>query len=93
VQAILPAIVYLLCFATSLACAWLLAGSYRRSGARLLLWSALCFAFLAANNLLVVVDLLLLPDVDIRLGRLLLSLVAVGLLLFGFIWDLEDEGR
>jgi len=93
VQATLPAIVYLLCFATSSACAWLLAASYRRSRARLLLWSALCFTFLAANNLLVVVDLLLLPETDFRLARLLLALAAVGVLLFGFIWDLEDEGR
>jgi len=93
VQATLPAIVYFLCFATSLVCAWLLASSYKRSGARLLLWSALCFAFLAANNLLVIVDLLLLPQADFRLGRLLLSLAAVGVLLFGFIWNVEDEGR
>ena len=90
-QELLPAIVYFLCFATSSACAWLLGSSYRRSRARLLLWSALCFLFLAANNLLVIVDLLLLPQVDIRLGRLLLSLAAVGALLFGCIWDLEEE--
>lgn len=87
----LPAIVYLLCFGTSSACAWLLAVSYRRSGARLLLWSALCFLFLALNNILVIVDLLLLTDRDLRIGRLLLSLAAVSLLLFGFIWDLEEE--
>lgn len=90
-HALLPAIVYLLCFATSSACAWLLGRSYRRTGARLLMWSALCFLLLAANNLLLIVDLLLLPDVDLRLGRLLLSLAAVGVLLFGFVWDLEEE--
>jgi hypothetical protein len=87
----LPATVYFLCFATSSACAWLLASGYRRSGARLLLWSALCFFFLAANNLLVMVDLLVLPQIDMRIARLLLSLAALSLLLFGFIWDLEEE--
>jgi hypothetical protein len=91
VQALFPAIVYLLCFATSAACAWLLARSYRRSGARLLLWSGLCFVFLAANNLLLVLDLLVLPQVDMRVARLLLSLAAVAVLLFGFVWDLEEE--
>ncbi|MBA3525752.1 MAG: DUF5985 family protein [Pseudomonadota bacterium] len=86
-----PAIVYLLCFLTSSACAWMLGRSYRRSQARLLLWSSLCFFFLAANNLVLVVDLLVIPGNDLRLGRLLFALAAVATLLFGFIWDLEKE--
>ncbi|HEY0131553.1 MAG TPA: DUF5985 family protein [Allosphingosinicella sp.] len=85
-----PASVYLLCFMTSAACAILLTRSYRRTGARLLFWSGLCFLFLAANNLVVIFDLLLLPEVDFRLARYLLALAALGVLLFGFIWDLED---
>jgi len=85
-----PASVYLLCFLTSAACAALLARSYRRTRARLLLWSALAFLFLAANNLAVVLDLLVLPAADFTLARLLLSLAAVAVLLFGFIWDRED---
>ena len=87
---IFSAAVYLLCFLTSAACAVLLARSYRRTSARLLLWSALCFLFLAANNLVVILDLLMLPTVDFRLTRLVLALAAVGVLLFGFIWDVED---
>ena len=85
-----PASVYLLCFLTSAACALLLTRSYRRTGARLLFWSGLCFLFLAANNLVVIFDLLLIPDVDFRLIRHSLALLALGVLLFGFIWDLED---
>jgi len=85
-----PAAVYTLCFLTSSACAWLLARSYWRTGTRLLLWSALCFLFLAANNLVVIVDLIVLPTFDFRLARHLLSLAALGLLLFGFIWDREE---
>jgi hypothetical protein len=85
-----PTAVYLLCFLTSAACALLLARSYRRAGARLLFWSALCFLFLAANNLLVIFDLLVLPEADFRLPRYLFALAAVGVLLFGFIWDLEE---
>lgn len=85
-----PAAVYLLCFLTSSACAILLVRSYRRAGARLLFWSGLCFLFLAANNLVVIVDLLLIPDIDFRLVRHLLALAALIVLLFGFIWDLEE---
>ncbi len=88
---VFPSAVYLLCFATSAACAVLLARNYFRTRARLLLWSALCFLLLAANNLVVVVDLLLIPHVSLSLPRILLSLGAVSVLLFGFIWDLERD--
>ena len=85
-----PAAVYTLCFLTSAACAVLLARSYRRTGMRLLLGSGLCFVFLAANNLVVMVDMLIVPGSDLRLPRLLLALAAVCVLLFGFIWDREE---
>ena len=86
----LPAAVYILCFVTSGACAWLLARNYKRTGTRLLMWSALCFACLALNNGVVFIDALVLPDVDLAIPRLSLSLAAVAVLLFGFIWDLEQ---
>ena len=86
-----PTLVYALCFLTSSACALLLARNYRRTRARVLLWSALCFVLLALNNFVVILDMLLIPTVDFRLVRLLLSLGAVGVLLFGFVWDLEEE--
>lgn len=86
-----PTIVYVLCLATSVACTWLLSRTYRRTGTRLLFWSALCFAFLALNNLFVILDLLVLADVDLRLVRVLLSLAAVGVLLFGFVWTLGER--
>lgn len=85
-----PTAVYLLCFLTSAACAALLVRSYRRTGTRLLLWSSLCFTCLAINNLLVVIDLLLLPKWDFRLLRQAFLLLGVGTLLYGFIWDRED---
>ena len=85
-----PALVYLLCFLTGTACALLLFRNYRRTGARLLLWSALCFLLLAANSFLVILDLLVIRSIDFRLLRHLLSMGAVGVLLFGFIWDLEE---
>ena len=84
--------VYILCFIASAACAVLLARSYRRSGARLLLWTCLCFLALAGNNLTLVADLIVYPGSDLKLARLSFSLVAASVMLFGFIWDLEEQG-
>ena len=86
-----PAAVYILCFLTSSACAFLLARSYARTHARLLFWSALCFLFLALNNLAVIVDILILPDLSFSVTRVALSLIAVLLLLFGLIWEREER--
>jgi hypothetical protein len=88
---IFPGAVYLLCFLTSSACAFLLARSWWRTRARLLFWSALCFLFLALNNLAVIMDLLVLPDQNFSILRVALSLSAVSLLLFGLIWGADDE--
>ena len=85
-----PTAVYILCFLTSGTCAYLLARNYRRTGARLLMWSALCFGFLALNNLVVFIDMLVLPAANLAVPRLAFSLAAVAVLLFGFIWDMED---
>lgn len=87
---IFPVAVYLLCLLTSAACAWLLGSSYRQNGTRLLLWSSIAFAFLAANNLVLVLDLVVWPDIDLQLVRLSLSFAAVSSLIWGFIWEVED---
>lgn len=84
-----PTLVYTLCFATSTLCAYLLGRSFRRTRSRLLFWSAVCFGLLAGVNFVVVFDMLVYPEIDFRPVRLWLSLVAVAVLLFGFIWD-ED---
>jgi len=88
---LVPAIVYILCFVTSPACAWLLGKTWHRTRAPLLFWSALCFVLLAGNNLFLILDMLVFPDVDLRLVRSLLSLGAVAVLLFGFIWSQGEE--
>ena len=88
---IFPAVVYILCFLTSAACAWLLGRSYRRNGTPLLLWSSICFAFLAANNLALTLDLLVFLSLDLRTFRLLLALAAVVSLIWGFVWELGGE--
>lgn len=81
--------VYLLCAVTSLACAGLLLRGYLRSRVRLLLWSSLCFVGLALNNVLLVLDLVILPESDLSLLRNLPALVGLALLVFGLVWEAE----
>lgn len=87
----LPGIVYTLCLLTSAICAGLLWRTWRRTRAPLLFWSALCFVLLAGNNLFVILDLLVIEAIDFRVVRLLFSLGAVAVLIFGFIWRLEER--
>ena len=74
---IFPTAVYTLCFLTSALCAVLLGRSYFRTRARLLLWSALCFVLLALNNFVVVLDMLVVRDADLRLLRHLFAAAGV----------------
>ena len=84
-------IVFLLCIVTSVACMWLLFRGWLRTQTRLLFWSALCFVFLAINNLLVFIDTIIFPgpQVDLRPFRLAASLAAVLVLAWGLIWEAE----
>jgi hypothetical protein len=84
-------VVYILCAVTSLACAILLGRAYRRSGTRLLLWSCLCFTGLFLNNVLLIVDTSMSPNVDLLVLRQIPALLGVALLLYGLIW--EGSGR
>ena len=82
-------LVYATCFLTSAGCAWLLLSSYRRHRQGLLLWSAFCFCLLAFNSLLVFIDIILLPNVSLLSLRLATNLLAVSVLLYGFVWESE----
>jgi hypothetical protein len=84
-----PAFVYLLCVATSTVCAFLLIRSYRCSRAKLLLWSALCFIGLALSNLLLFLDAVIFPQVDLLMLRQTSTLAGVAALLYGFIFESE----
>ena len=82
------ALIYTLCALTSITCFVLLWRSWRASGHRLLLWSALCFGGLSINNLLLVLDLVILPiDIDLSTARLVAALMSVLMLLIGLIWE------
>jgi len=79
--------VYVLCMVTSMLCAGLLLRSYRHNRSRLLMWSSLCFVGLAINNVLLLIDLVLVPGVDLRFLRTGANLIALGLLTYGLIWE------
>jgi hypothetical protein len=81
--------VYLLCAATSTLCAVLLFRGYGRTRTRLLFWSALCFLFLAVNNTMLVIDLIVVPDVDLSTWRTVPAVVGFGVLLYGLVWEAE----
>lgn len=80
-------VVYLLCTVAALGCTALLFRAYRRSGTRLLLWSAVCFGCLTVNNALIAVDLVVLPTVDLFFLRNLAGLAGIVALLYGLIWE------
>lgn len=85
----MAALIYFLCALTCLAAFVLLLRSWRLTRYRLLFWSALCFAALSFNNILLVVDKLFLPQVDLSTLRLFAALAGIMLLLFGLIWEEE----
>lgn len=75
---------------TSFACMALLFRGYARTGMRLLLWSAICFICLTANNVLLFVDTIVFPtQIDLRPFRLGAALAGVACLLYAFIWEAE----
>lgn len=88
--------VYLLCAATSLACAILLFNGYSRSRMRFLLWSSLCFVGLAINNILLFIDKVVYPEISLDFAGLEMSvwrsaaaLAGLTLLLYGLVWEAE----
>ncbi len=82
--------IYALCAITSVACAVLLYRGFRQSGARLLLWSSLCFVGFFLNNVMLIVDTRVLPDQDLSILRSLPSLAGISFLLYGLIADSQS---
>lgn len=83
----MPGLVYLLCAATSFLCTVLLCRGYARSHVRLLLFSGICFLGFTVDNIVLYLDLIVIPDTDISLVRRLPGLVALIVLLFGMVWE------
>ena len=79
--------IYVLCALTGVVCAVMLVRGYRQSRVRLLFWSAWCFAGLALNNIMLIVDLRVLQDVDLAMWRAVPAVIGTALLVYGLVWE------
>ncbi|MGZ3651752.1 MAG: DUF5985 family protein [Bdellovibrionota bacterium] len=83
----LAQLVYILCSLTSLLATILLWQSFRKTGVRLLFWSALCFFGLTVNNVMLFLDVIVYTQTDLAVSRTLPAVLGLCALLFGFIWE------
>lgn len=84
-------LIYSLCAMTSFFCAWLLLRAYREQPSTLMFWFGVFFAVQACNDVFLVVDKLVMPDIDLSLYRYAVGLMAVGVLLYGLIMRTEVD--
>jgi len=80
-------IIYILCALFSACCAYLLFRHADPAGSRLIFWSGVCFGGLALQNVMLVIDLVMLPEVELVIWRTALALLAMAALLFAFVWE------
>ena len=85
----LSTVIYSLYAVTALLCAGLLLPAYGRTRYRFLLWSGLCFVGLTTTNMLLVLDKIVWPAVDLSPWRHSATLMAMLVLLYGLIWNAE----
>ncbi|MGH8200654.1 MAG: DUF5985 family protein [Steroidobacteraceae bacterium] len=81
-------LVYILCALTAILCAVLLYRGYRANRTRLLFWASLAFLLLAVDNVILYIDLVILPaPPDLFWYRTGAALAAMLLLVFGLVWE------
>ncbi|HEY6517690.1 MAG TPA: DUF5985 family protein [Steroidobacteraceae bacterium] len=80
--------IYILCALTGILCAVLLYRGYRANRTRLLFWASLAFLLLAADNVILYFDLVILPALpDLFWYRTGVALAGMLLLVFGLVWE------
>lgn len=87
----LESTVYVVCAGTALVCTLLLLRSYRQTGFRLLLWTSICFLMFTINNIVLFIDVVLVPDMDLAWFQSLSALLGGIVLLYGLIWETETR--
>lgn len=78
--------VYVLSALTSTVCAGLLLRGWLASRVALLFWCFVCFTGLALNNVVLFVDKVVAPDIDLSAWRGLPAAVGVAALAFSLAW-------
>ncbi len=81
--------IYLRCAGTSLIAAVLLIRQYRARRTALLFWSSIAFAGFTANNILVYVDLAIVPGTSLALVRSLVAMLSMMALVYGLTKDVR----
>lgn len=85
--------VYGLCAVTSLACFGLLLREHMRARSLLAFQCGIAFLCFAVANVILFVDLIVLPQIDLRLWRNLITLLGVVCLLLAVTRDHEGDRR
>ena len=80
-------IVYVLCAVTAFGCCALLLRAYKHRRVALLLWCGLFFLALTAENIILFIDVVIVPRTDLTLLRRGVALIGTLLLLYGLIWS------
>jgi hypothetical protein len=80
-------VAYVLCGLTALACSVLLLRGYLRKRVRLLLWCACFFLALTLENVVLFIDVVIVPHTDLSLLRNSVALVGLLLLIYGLVWE------
>ena len=88
-SAVFAEVTYVLCALTALACTLLLVRGYIETRVRLLLWSGVCFAALAAENAILYVDRALVPDTDLAVLRTAIALAGLLCLVIALVLHSE----
>lgn len=85
------AAIYILASGTCLLCTVLLLRQWAATRLKLLFWSGICFLTLTAANILLFIDLVLMPHVDLVIYRLAVVLLAILFMLYGLIMGRKDQ--
>jgi len=84
---VIATLIYIMCAATSAACAILLLRGYSYTKVNLLFWSGLCFVGLGLANVLLVIDLVIIPGISLQIPRQVMTLASLIVLVYGLIWE------
>lgn len=82
----MPGLIYIICGLTSLGSAWLLGRGALKRHDGLMFWSSLCFFGMGVNNLLLYLNFIIFPEVELLIVARIAMVFSVLVLNFGLIW-------
>jgi hypothetical protein len=82
-------VIFALSGITATLCSSLLFRGYLRNGVRLLFWAGLCFAALALEAVVLIINEY--TAFDLTIPRLMVPLLGLAALLYGLLWESEPH--